>query len=430
MQISTARRILLANPFSKPAHDVENAIARVLAESADERLRELAGARAEEATLAWLHARALSGASLAQLLAEPSGAARARKSLPRAHASYARVAHASARCRAHLLTMKGTSRAMASVREVTWAACFGRSLLHGLALTRVIRDHDVLISGETGSGKEGIALAIAAACMTTDGGERAPYAEINAAAVPETLVEGELFGHVKGAFTGAAQGRQGLVRSADGGCLFLDEVGDLPLSAQVKLLRVIETDRVQPLGSDRVERVDVRFVAATHHDLSVRVREGRFRGDLYQRLAGVTIHLPALRERPEDVLAIGESFVRETLSGLAMEREEARLLAWLEGPEAAHHSWPGNVRELQNVLRNLMLGLPSGTRGAATSAQDLTDERVPERIAQGQASLAEVENWYVSRALARASGNMTLAARMLGLDRTTVARKARAASGA
>ena len=360
MNASLATEMLLGNPFSQDTAELETAAARVLAQSSDALARALSSPGAERATLAWLHARAMSGATLKELLAEPVGSTRARKGLPRAHSEYACVAHASARCRLRLLAMKGTSRAMAKAREITLAACFGRSLLHGLLFQRVIREHDVLISGETGSGKEGIALAIAAACMTREGQEAAPYAEINAAAVPETLVEGELFGHVKGAFTGAAQARQGLVRSADGGCLFLDEVGDLPLSAQVKLLRVIETDRVQPLGSDRVQKVDVRFVAATHHDLSVRVREGRFRSDLYQRLAGVTIHLPPLRERPEDVRSIGEAFVRRALSGLGMEGEQARLLAFLESPEAKRHPGPGNVRELQNVLRNLILGLPSG----------------------------------------------------------------------
>ncbi len=416
-----AHQLLLENPFSGPELELEHAI-----RLACEHPGELGPASAEEVVLAWLHARALSGASFKQLVAEPGWPVRAPRSLPRPRSHYARVAHASAHCRAQLLAMKGTSAAMARVREVTWAACFGRTLLHGLWFERVVRDHDVLISGETGSGKEGIALAIAAACLAKEDGEPAPYAEINAAAVPETLVEGELFGHVKGAFTGAAQARQGLVRSADGGCLFLDEVGDLPLSAQVKLLRVIETDRVQPLGSDRVQKVDVRFVAATHHDLSVRVREGRFRSDLYQRLAGVTIHLPPLRERPEDVFAIGEAFLKRVLPSSGMEGELSRLCKWLGGPEARRYAWPGNVRELQNVLRNLLLGLPSGLDGAVPSVGVPAGEGVPERIARGDAPLAEVESWYLTRALARAQGNMTLAARMLGVDRTTVARRLRA----
>jgi DNA-binding NtrC family response regulator len=417
--------LLLSNPFSTSPEELRAACDAALARDREEFERAIVSPAGEANALAFLHARALTGADFTALTTESAWWTRAQKSLPRSRASYARVAAASARCTNLLRAMHGTSRAMADVREATWAACFGRSLVHGLLLERVVRDHDVLIEGETGTGKEGIALAIAAACLGGEHGERAPYAEINAAAVPETLVEGELFGHVKGAFTGAAHARQGLVRSADGGCLFLDEVGDLPLSAQVKLLRVIETDRVQPLGSDRVQTVDVRFVAATHHDLSVRVREGRFRGDLYQRLAGVNIHLPALRDRPEDIVAIGAHFVRRALSGMALESELPGLLKWLERPETRRYPWPGNVRELQNVLRNLLLGLPSGIEPGAAVAPPVTGEQVPERIASGDASLAEVEGWYMARALQRAEGNMTLAARMLGVDRTTVARKLR-----
>jgi DNA-binding NtrC family response regulator len=426
MAAPSCRDTLLHSPFASPELELARAIGVALGQSLEELARASGAPVAEDTALAWLHARALSGASLRQLLEDPGWSARAHRSLPRARSHYARIAHASARCRDQLLAMKGTSSVMAQVRETTWAACFGRTLLHGLWFERVVRDHDVLIGGETGTGKEGIARAIAAACLAREDGEPAPYAEINAAAVPETLVEGELFGHVKGAFTGAAHARQGLVRSADGGCLFLDEVGDLPLSAQVKLLRVIETDRVQPLGSDRVQKVDVRFVAASHHELSVRVEQGRFRADLYQRLAGVTIRLPPLRERPEDVLAIGEAFVRRTLPSTGMESEVSRLCTWLRGPEASRYAWPGNVRELQNVLRNLLLGLPSGLHRDATLAPAPASELVPERIAQGEASLAEVESWYLTRALERANGNMTLAARMLGVDRTTVARRARA----
>jgi DNA-binding NtrC family response regulator len=426
MAAPSCRDTLLHSPFASPELELARAIGVALGQSLEELARASGAPVAEDTALAWLHARALSGASLRQLLEDPGWSARAHRSLPRARSHYARIAHASARCRDQLLAMKGTSSVMAQVRETTWAACFGRTLLHGLWFERVVRDHDVLIGGETGTGKEGIARAIAAACLAREDGEPAPYAEINAAAVPETLVEGELFGHVKGAFTGAAHPRQGLVRSADGGCLFLDEVGDLPLSAQVKLLRVIETDRVQPLGSDRVQKVDVRFVAASHHELSVRVEQGRFRADLYQRLAGVTIRLPPLRERPEDVLAIGEAFVRRTLPSTGMESEVSRLCTWLRGPEASRYAWPGNVRELQNVLRNLLLGLPSGLHRDATLAPAPASELVPERIAQGEASLAEVESWYLTRALERANGNMTLAARMLGVDRTTVARRARA----
>jgi DNA-binding NtrC family response regulator len=211
----------------------------------------------------------------------------------------------------------------------------------------------------------------------------------------------------------------GLVRSAHGGCLFLDEVGDLPLQAQVKLLRVIESDRVQPLGEGRSHQVDVRFVAATHRDLPARVREGAFRADLYQRIAGVVIHLLPLRERPEDIAVIGEHFVDGALRGESFERD--RLLAFLHGAEARKRAWPGNVRELQNVLRNLLLGLE--VEGIGAAEQPLPGEAVPPRIARGDAPLEEVELWYARRALDRADGNLTQAARVLGIDRTTLARR-------
>jgi DNA-binding NtrC family response regulator len=242
------------------------------------------------------------------------------------------------------------------------------------------------------------------------------------AAVPETLIESELFGHARGAFTGATEARRGRVRSADRGCLFLDEVGDLPLTAQVKLLRVIETDHVQPLGSDQLHRADVRYVAATHQDLPALVRAGRFREDLYQRLAGVVIRLPALRERPEDIAAIGEQIIAAATRELALEVDLAAITRWLHGAEARRYAWPGNVRELRNVVRNLLLGLPSGLAPASRPAAKAA-EGLPERIRSGEASLAEVETWYLRRALDKTHGNLAAAARLLGVDRSTVARK-------
>ena len=308
------------------------------------------------------------------------------------------------------------------VRADTWAACFGRSLAHGLALERVVRDHDVLVIGETGTGKEEIALALAEGLAGDDRGGPPPFAQLNVAAVPDTLIESELFGHVKGAFTGAAEARRGRVRSADRGSLFLDEIGDLPLPAQVKLLRVIETDEVQPLGSDQLHRVDVRFVAATHQDLPDLVRAGRFREDLYQRLAGVVIRLPALRERPEDIPAIGEQFVSAALREVALDIDVAAITRWLHSAEARRYAWPGNVRELRNVLRNLLLGLPSGLP-ATQRARAKGEEALPERVRNGDATLAEVEAWYLGRALQKSGGNLAATARLLGVDRSTIARK-------
>jgi DNA-binding NtrC family response regulator len=422
MDLGRACALLLENPLAGDAAAATALLKEARREQLDTRAE--SPAAAAETVLAVLHARALSGAGHDALVHEPVLSARAERRFALDRSALAAIALASARCVARLGAMHGTSAAMKTVRAAVWSACFGRTLVHGLALARVVRDHDVLITGETGTGKEQVARAVAAAC-TGQRGEPAPFAEINASAVPDTLVEAELFGHVKGAFTGALHARQGLVRSADGGCLFLDEVGDLPLHAQVKLLRVIETDQVQPLGADRIYQADVRFVAATHHDLAARVAEGRFRADLYQRLAGVVIRLPPLRDRPEDIPVIGEAFVQQAIVGTGL--DAGPILRWLRGPEARRHAWPGNVRELQNVLRSKLLGIEP----PPASATPLAEVELPARIDECAATLAEVESWYVRRALDKCGGNIAMAARLLEIDRTTINRKVlrRAASG-
>jgi two-component system response regulator HydG len=407
---------LLANPFSLPRPELDQAAAELtLFTTAHAERNAGAPDQVRGSVLAVLHARALCGVTLSAPGATRSGARR-----ESAYSAEARVAAASARCVLRLRQMVGTSAALARVRHDTWAACFGGSLLHGFALQRLVRGHDVLVTGETGVGKEQIAHAIAYG-VPGSGDAVAPFAELNAAAVPDTLVESELFGHAKGAFTGANQARVGLVRSADGGCLFLDEVGDLPLPAQAKLLRVIETDRVQPLGTEQVFAVDVRYVAATHHDLRARVAEGAFRADLYQRLAGVVIRVPALRERPEDIAPIGEHFLGLATDAAPWAPDTRPISRWLHSAEARAYPWPGNVRELRNVVGNLLLGLPSGlVEGAVPSAVGATP---PEAVLRGEAPLAELERWYLTRVLVQARGNAALAARVLGIDRTTVMRK-------
>ncbi|MEM9489353.1 MAG: sigma-54 factor interaction domain-containing protein, partial [Myxococcota bacterium] len=216
--------------------------------------------------------------------------------LPRSLGDYLRVVMAAGRCYQLLATIRGGSAEMHRSKRAIWAACFGDSLRHSLDLERVIRDHDVLILGETGTGKESFARAIQVATPGPHDGSPAPSAAINAAALPTTLVESELFGHIKGAFTGASETRVGRLRSSDSGCFFLDEVGDLPSTTQVKLLRVIETNDVFPLGSDVPTTVDVRYVAATHKDLESLVDKGEFRRDLFERLAGNIIRIPPLRD--------------------------------------------------------------------------------------------------------------------------------------
>jgi len=345
--------------------------------------------------------------------------------LPRPISDYRRIALAAGRCSHALAAIRGTSPFIQRTRRDVWAACFGSSLRRMLDLESVVRDHDVLILGETGTGKDVFARAIQAGTPGGADGASAPSGAINAAAIPETLVESELFGHVKGAFTGASDTRTGRLRSASGGSFFLDEVGDLPQTTQVKLLRVIETDEVQPLGADTHFTVDLRYIAATHKDLEAMVEEKNFRQDLFQRLAGTVIRIPPLRDRPEDMVEIGLAFARESLQTTREpELHLKKIRDWLRGPEARAYHWPGNVRELQNALRSLLLGLhPELQPGADRTAA--ARDGVPAAVRDASWPLRPVKDWYLRRVLARTDGNFTRAAQALGVDRSTLRRATR-----
>jgi DNA-binding NtrC family response regulator len=384
---------------------------------------------AERLLLAAGHAEALRhGPDKSQVLTERVLPRRLVPRLPHKRGAYLRVLLAAARAEGRLRALRGTSDAMQRLRADVWSACFGRSLRHAFHLERVIRDDDVLVFGETGTGKELVAEAIASAAPGGSDGGPAPSASINAAALPDTLVESELFGHVKGAFTGATDTRIGRIRSADGGVFFLDEVGDLPRQTQVKLLRVLEKDEVSPVGSDTTHMAEVRFVAATHRDLERMVNDDEFRRDLYQRLAGNVITLPPLRERPEDVVEIGTAFIEEHASAEGLEEERGRIERWLRSGEAQSYGWPGNVRELQNALRNLLLGLPPRTtRAASRSAGHATS--LPPFIEACTASEQEVADWYLDRVLHHTEHNLAQTARILGVDRSTVRRRRKRRSG-
>jgi transcriptional regulator with PAS, ATPase and Fis domain len=285
-------------------------------------------------------------------------------------------------------------------------------------------DCSVLITGETGTGKELFARALHRASPRA----ARTFIALNCAAIPENLLEAELFGHARGAFTGATSTRAGKFLSADGGTLFLDEIGDLPLAAQGKLLRVLEQRAVCPVGADTEVPVDVRVVAATHRDLASMVAAGEFRADLYFRLCVVPVELPALRERGADIEVLAERFA-QTASARAA-RPAVRLAD--DARAALHsHGWPGNIRELSHVIeRAVLLGngnviTASDLRvrpraGAANGNANATAESLDLRTA-----LEALEKRLIDEALSRAQGNRTEAAALLGLNRTTLVEKLR-----
>ena len=279
----------------------------------------------------------------------------------------------------------------------------------------------VLVLGESGTGKELVARAV----HTNSPRKEKAFVAVNCAALSQGLIESELFGHVKGAFTGAVSAKDGVLVYADGGTLFLDEVGDMPLETQAKLLRVLELREVQPVGGNTTRKVDVRLVAATNRDLREMVRKGEFREDLLFRLQVVTVELPALRERSGDVPLLIDHFIGE------LAQEHGRDVRGIT-PEArsllVRYDWPGNVRELRNAVENMVL----------LSRSDVLDEEdVPERIreaagAPGRAvgefalagrSMAEVERALIEANLELAEGNRQKAAKLLGIGERTLYRK-------
>jgi DNA-binding NtrC family response regulator len=269
-------------------------------------------------------------------------------------------------------------------------------------------DATVLLLGESGTGKSRLARYI----HYTSRRAAAPIVEVHCAALPETLLEGELFGHEKGAFTGATQRKPGHLAAADGGTLFLDEIGEITPATQVKLLRFLQERRFVPLGSTAERAVDARVVAATHRDLAEAVRDGRFREDFLYRLNVFSIVVPPLRDRPEDVVPLAERFLSGR--GLPPEKLSAGARDRLLG-----HGWPGNVRELENVLeRALILAGDGEIQPAHVIAGPVTGRtsRAAELLGEGF-SLDSLERELILAALERTGGNKTHAARLLGVTR-------------
>ena len=277
---------------------------------------------------------------------------------------------------------------------------------------------NVLVTGESGTGKEMVARALHRASARS----KKPFVAINCAAIPKELLESELFGHAKGAFTGATTARRGLFEEAHEGTILLDEIGDLPLPLQAKILRLIQTKQVKALGQNVTREVDVRIISATHKNLKSLIQKGEFREDLYYRLNVMPIHLPALRDRRDDILLLAEFFLRRNAESgggplKSLTRRASSKLMSLP--------WKGNVRELENVIERAIV-LADGS--AITDDEIMAEETEPVRataedLFNAGFSLKDIEREYIRYVLNRTGNRKEAAVRVLGIDRKTLYRK-------
>jgi len=298
-----------------------------------------------------------------------------------------------------LKSLLGRSETMGKVRELIRAVAAG--------------DANVLLTGESGTGKELVARAIHYASPRALG----PFVPVNCAAIPEGLLEAELFGYERGAFTGADRARPGLLAEAHGGSLFFDEVSDMPLALQAKVLRAIQEKTVRRVGGRGLVQLDFRIIAATNRDLAELVREGKFREDLYYRLAVIPIRLPSLRERAEDILLLAEHFLRRTAAeaGKRIEGFAEAARAWL-----LEHRWPGNVRELENTIERAV----TLAKGPLITLEEIRPLQTPDLGGSGaRPTLAELEARYIRQVLDEVGGDKQAAARILGISLRTLQRR-------
>jgi two-component system response regulator AtoC len=282
----------------------------------------------------------------------------------------------------------------------------------------------VLILGETGVGKDVLATFV----HTASARRKAPFVRVNCGALSESLLESELFGHVRGSFTGATDAKEGLIEGAHGGTLFLDELGELSLSTQARLLHVLERSEVTRLGSTKPRTIDVRFIAATNRDLVGEVKRGAFRKDLFYRINTLVIEVPPLRERPDDILPMAQRFVAEARKRSNLPEQETPIAEESCQP-LLEHSWPGNVRELRNVMQRAVVLAGSGPiRAQHLSLEDEFAEEsvtVVKGFDELRAATGDDELDRVAKVLAQCGGNQTRAAELLGISRRTMVNRMR-----
>jgi DNA-binding NtrC family response regulator len=286
---------------------------------------------------------------------------------------------------------------------------------------------NTLITGESGTGKDLVARAL----HFSGPRARSPFVPINCTAMPEGLLESELFGHVRGAFTGAHTAKKGLFEEANHGTLFLDEIGDLPLGLQGKLLRVLQAREIRPVGGNRTVSIDVRIITATNRDLKEAIAAGLFRKDLYYRLNVIPIHIPPLRERPEDIPLLAEAFVRKHAG------DEPRTLSRGAIERLTRCRWDGNARELENAIeRTLVLSPSTEIRADDLRLVDVFDDvaapaadGLVERALDDQLTLRQLDDLYTEQVLRMTGGNKVKAARILGINRRTLYRRGEASPG-
>ena len=301
--------------------------------------------------------------------------------------------------------------------------------IHALVQRIAVTDATVLITGESGTGKEVVARILHNLSPRAD----RPFVPINCAAIPHDLLESELFGHARGAFTGAHTARAGMFQLADGGTVFLDEIGEIPLTLQPKLLRVLQNGEVRPVGADRSVAVNVRVIAATNKDLSQELKAGTFREDLFYRLQVIPIHLPPLRSRRSDIPLLISHFLEKSNSKYGMAAKissEASVYLW-------EYDWPGNVRELENVVERLVVLCENGQVGLSDLPPNIcgfvSEKKIPQptlvnKELDFRLALRQFEQRLIDEAMRLADGNKALAARMLKLKRTTLVAKLRSRS--